>query len=410
MTSRQRCQSPKGQTADDQELNEDNCCCSCLKPKSKPSGRNKKQNEEDAAPKQNDGNWHASGVQGKKEHNNRSYTNALPDSQTKPSGRAEWSREKRGITKGIKYIEPDPKETAKHGAANADQENSDGKPRNMKPSLQNKTSSSPVQSNQWSMDQREDNGKEEIKKNGKSTGSSSADVTKNRLGHDSLKEQQKSDVKPSPQNKTISSPVQGNQWSMDQREDNRKEEIKKNGKSTSSSPADLTKNRQGHYSLKEHQKIDVPKTEDNNGSHGGTRPDPTKKQGKGNNGSHGGIMSDPTKKTVSSTFEQAGPPSWKENENNLVKHSYKDPLEDQQKGVQNREYNREIHRDTGPDHTKKESSPGQAGVPRRIGKQTEANSLEGINTNDEYTGHNPSATIASKGEQQKDFSMREYSN
>ncbi|KAL5753838.1 hypothetical protein ACOSP7_022058 [Xanthoceras sorbifolium] len=334
-------------TAADQELKVDNCCCSCLKPKSKPSGRNKKQNEGNAAPKQKDSNWHASEVQGKKEHSNGSYTNALLDSQTKPSGSEELSREKRGITKGNKYIEPDPIETAKRGAGDVmrfdDQENNDGKPRNMKPSPQYKTSSSPVQSNQWSMDQRKDNGKEEIKKKGKSTGSSSADVTKNCLGHDSLKEQ---------------------------------------------------------------QKIDVPKTEDNNGSHGGTRPDPTQKQGKGNNGSHGGIMSDPTKKTISSTFEQAGPPLWKEKENNLVKHSYEDQLEDQQKGVHNQEYNREIHRDTGPDLTKKErSSPEQAGVPGRVGKQTEANRLESINTNDEYTGHNSSATITSKGEQQKHFFM-----
>ncbi|KAK4840993.1 hypothetical protein QYF36_023249 [Acer negundo] len=140
----------------------------------------------------------------------------------------------------------------------------------------------------------------------------------------------------------------------------------------------------GVYSSEEKQRSNIiPKEEDNDGSYGGTRSDPT----------------------MSSTFEQAGP--WKEKENDHIKNRQEDILEDHHKAVQKSEYNHGIDRDKGnhgvtrhggilEDHhkavhkpkynhgldlTKKESSSpdsGQASVQKRRGKQ-------GINTNDEYT-------------------------
>ncbi|TXG59258.1 hypothetical protein EZV62_013831 [Acer yangbiense] len=113
--------------------------------------------------------------------------------------------------------------------------------------------------------------------------------------------------------------------------------IKKNGKYTAPNTANVTKSKDQGYSS----------SEENNASHGGTRPE----------------------KTISSTVEQAS--TLKEIKNRQVV-----ILEDQHKGVHKPEYN------TGPDLTKKESSsPEQAaGVQKREGKQKET---KGINNNGE---------------------------
>ncbi|KAK0603172.1 hypothetical protein LWI29_002162 [Acer saccharum] len=109
-------------------------------------------------------------------------------------------------------------------------------------------------------------------------------------------------------------------------DDYRPQEIKKNGKYTTPNAAKVTKSKDQGYS-----------EEENNASHGGTRPE----------------------KTISSTVEQAS--TLKE-----IKNRQEDIPKDHKP-----EYNHGIHRDTGPDLTKKESSsPEQAaGVQKREGKQ-----------------------------------------
>ncbi|KAK3224102.1 hypothetical protein Dsin_011127 [Dipteronia sinensis] len=125
-----------------------------------------------------------------------------------------------------------------------------------------------------------------------------------------------------------------------QQEDYRPQEIKKNGKYTAPNTANVTMSKDQGYS----------EEEENNASHGGTRPE----------------------KTISGTVEQAS--TRKEKENDHIKNRQEDILEDHHKAVHKR--------DTGPDLTKKESSsPEQAaGLQKREGKQKET---KGINNNDE---------------------------
>ncbi|KAK4859128.1 hypothetical protein QYF36_027367 [Acer negundo] len=278
----------------------DDCCCPWLKPKSKPSNRSKKQNV-----KTEDTNREGKGKEysiGGKKPDERSDapgvqqwqgTVDIPKGSSKGSNKNTWSDNMQpNDSSGVSV------ETTKNGAVNEfkgkqvwthDQENSDGIPRNMKPS---------------------------------------------------------------PQNQKISSPGQGHLW-----EDNKQEEIKKEGKNTGPNSTNVTKSMDGVYSSEEKQRSNIiPKEEDNDGGYEGTRPDSTK-----NKGNHGGTRSDPTK---SSTFE-----------NDRIKNRHEGILEDHHKAVHKQEYNHGIHRDTRPDLTKKESSgPEQAaGVQKREGKQKETN-------------------------------------
>ncbi|KAK3211808.1 hypothetical protein Dsin_016514 [Dipteronia sinensis] len=370
------------------------CCCSWFKPKSKSSDPSNKRNENSYAPKpeeeQGKATYQKEYSNGNKKLDERRDARRVQKGQgnqnswfvpelderrdapkwqgtvdnMQPNDSSGFSRDQRVIPKINKYTENDPVETTKNGALQEfkgkqvwthDQENSDGIPRNMKPS---------------------------------------------------------------PQNHKFSSPGQVN----------KQEEIKKKGKHTGPNSTNVTKRKNGGYSSEEKQRSNVPNEEDNNSSHGGTRPDPIKNKGKGNNGSLGATRLDPTK---SCTVEQAGP--W----NDRIKNRKEDILEDHQKALQKPEYNHGINRDTGldlnipeqqagprkekesnhikntyenvleqqnkvvhkPEYKKESSSPEQAGIPKRREKQ-------GINTNHEYTNpHNPSTTIAGREEKRKDSPM-----
>ncbi|KAK3211809.1 hypothetical protein Dsin_016515 [Dipteronia sinensis] len=270
-----------------------------------------------------------------------------------PGGSPEVSRDRQGVSKTSKFMETDPIDTAKNGAVNESK---------------GKQAWTPVQENSDGIP---------------------------------------SNMKPSPQKQKISSPGQ----------DNKQEEIKKNGKYTGPNSTNVTKSKD------ETQRSDVPNDEGNNASLGATR-------------------FDPTEKTISSTVEQAAPR--KEKENDHIKNRHEDILQDQHKGVHKPEYNCGIQRDTGPDLTKKEtendrikniyedkledqhkvvhkpeynhgihsdtrpdlnkresSSPDSehAGVQKGRGKQ-------GIDTNHEYTNPpNPSTTITGREEKRKDSPM-----